>query len=81
MGVLCARPTKFMLSVTEQASGEAYTTHPSRTRGQRRQPVAGSAPKGDTKALPGLSQVGKGGAARAADGRAGDISQLFRCFE
>ena len=37
-----------MLSVTEQASGEAYTTHPSRTRGQVRQPgpVAGSAPKG-----------------------------------
>ena len=49
---MCARPT--MLSVTEQASGEAYTTHPSRTRGQWRQPVAGSAPKGDTKALPGL---------------------------
>ena len=44
----------YVVAVTEQASGEAYTTHPSRTRGQVRQPVAGSAPKGDTKALLGL---------------------------
>ena len=56
MRVLCARPT-MLLSFTEQASSEAYTTLPSRARGQVRQPVAGSAPKGDTKALPGLSQV------------------------
>ena len=39
MGVLCARPT-MLLSVTEQASGEAYTTHPLRARGQVRQLVA-----------------------------------------
>ena len=36
---MCARPT--MLSVTEQASSEAYTTRPLRARGQRRQLVAG----------------------------------------
>ena len=35
-----------LLSVTEQVSGEAYTTLPSRARGQVRQSVAGSAPKG-----------------------------------
>ena len=39
MGVLCARPTT-LLPVTEQASGEAYTTLPLRARGQRRQLVA-----------------------------------------
>ena len=40
MGVFCARPT--MLSVAEQASGEAYTTLPLRARGQVRQLVAGA---------------------------------------
>ena len=43
-GVLCVRPT--MVLSTEQASGETYTTLPSRARGQVRQPVATAAPKG-----------------------------------
>ena len=53
MGVLCARPT-MLLSVTEQASGEAYTTLPSRARGQVRQPVAGSTPKGRRQGTTGV---------------------------
>ena len=38
--MLCARPT-MLLSVTEQALGEAYTTLPLRARGQVRQLAAG----------------------------------------
>ena len=78
MGALCARPTMLLLLRSRlqvkptqpipHGRGVNYTTHPSRTRGQRRQPVAGSAPKGDTKALPGLSQIDPEGHAAEPQG-------------
>ena len=55
MGVLCAPPT--MLSITEQASCEAYTTLPLRARGQRRQLVARAGTRPATAAIRDITGV------------------------